>query len=282
MAGDFNGLTSLTPSEIDHLFFTIESSLQMRRRYQFYIWAQSRLFTLIPHDMLICAHYDYVRKCMSYDSFSMFPIPRGIIEGSIDPVNGLMPKLLEVWLATQGTPCTINLDHLVEGESAELAADLREAGISEVLTHGMMSSHEENVVETFFIFSRVFNNLIPAQIKRELSPITARHSFMLEMLLPHLHATYTRTLQSQERTRERPAAAPAPGLVAVTEREREILGWVREGMSNQAIGALLDISPLTVKNHIQKILRKLKATNRAQAVSKALSLRLITQTSDAS
>jgi transcriptional regulator EpsA len=231
--------------------------------------------------MLICAHYDYIRKCMCYDSFSMFPIPRVVLAASVDPLNGLMPKLLDAWVSTQGTPCAINLDTLSEGENPELAADLREAGISEVLTHGTMSSHTENVVETFFIFSRVFNNLIPAQIKRELSPITARHSFMLEMLLPHLHSTYKRTLQSQDRVRERPPTVPMPVMVAVTEREREILGWVREGMSNQAIGALLEISPLTVKNHIQKILRKLKATNRAQAVSKALSLRLITQSSDA-
>ena len=38
------------------------------------------------------------------------------------------------------------------------------------------------------------------------------------------------------------------------------------------------ISPLTVKNHVQKILRKLGASNRAQAVSKAISLGLIANT----
>jgi transcriptional regulator EpsA len=276
MAGDFEALTSLTPSEIDHLFFTIESSLQMRRRYQFYIWAQSRLFTLIPHDVLICAHYDYARKCMCYDNFSMFPVPREILDRSIDPLNGVVPKLVESWASMQGTPCAINVSSTSKDTSA-LAAELNDACISEVLAHGMMSSHEENVVETFFIFSRLPEEFIPAQIKRDLSPITARHSFILEMLMPYLHATYMRTLLSHDRAGERPPAAPAPQLVAVTDRELEILGWVREGKSNQEIGVLLEISPLTVKNHIQKILRKLKATNRAQAVSKALSLRLITQ-----
>ena len=44
------------------------------------------------------------------------------------------------------------------------------------------------------------------------------------------------------------------------------------------IGEVLSISPLTVKNHVQKILRKLGASNRAQAVSKALSLGLIDNT----
>jgi len=281
MAGDFDGLTSLTPSEIDHLFFTIESSLQMRRRYQFHIWAQSRLFTLIPHDVLICAHYDYLRKCMCYDNFSMFPIPRELLEKSFNPVNGLTPKLLESWSGMDGSPYAINIDNLVSGDDQELAADLRKACISEVLAHGVMSSHGESVVETFFIFSRLFGNLVPAQIKRDHVPITARHSFMLEMLLPHLNAAYIRTLLSNERSRERPPTPAAPEQVTVTDRELEILGWVREGMSNQEIGVQLKISPLTVKNHIQKILRKLKAANRAQAVSKALSLHLINQTGSA-
>jgi DNA-binding CsgD family transcriptional regulator len=38
---------------------------------------------------------------------------------------------------------------------------------------------------------------------------------------------------------------------------------------------ILTISPLTVKNHVQKILRRLNVLNRAQAVGKALSLRIL-------
>ena len=58
---------SLTPSEIEQLFFTIESSLQIHRRYQFYVWAQSLLYALIPHDVLTCAHHDPGRKGMQFD-----------------------------------------------------------------------------------------------------------------------------------------------------------------------------------------------------------------------
>ena len=38
---------------------------------------------------------------------------------------------------------------------------------------------------------------------------------------------------------------------------------------------ILGISPLTVKNHVQKILRRLDVLNRAQAVGKALALRIL-------
>ena len=73
-----------------------------------------------------------------------------------------------------------------------------------------------------------------------------------------------------------PAPAPAPTTARpatpITLREREILMWVRDGLSNHAIGAKLGISALTVKNHVQKILRKLGASNRAQAVAIAMSI----------
>ncbi|MFH1870758.1 MAG: LuxR C-terminal-related transcriptional regulator, partial [Pseudomonadota bacterium] len=44
---------------------------------------------------------------------------------------------------------------------------------------------------------------------------------------------------------------------------------------NHEIGAALGISPLTVKNHVQKIYRKLNVQNRAHAVSRGISLRLL-------
>ena len=58
----------------------------------------------------------------------------------------------------------------------------------------------------------------------------------------------------------------------LTRREHEILGWIYHGKTNIEIGMILRISPLTVKNHVQKILRKLNVVNRTQAVGKALGL----------
>ena len=50
---------------------------------------------------------------------------------------------------------------------------------------------------------------------------------------------------------------------------------VRDGKTNQQIAENLELSPHTVKNHIQHILRKLKVGNRAEAVGKAVKSRLI-------
>jgi NarL family two-component system response regulator LiaR len=62
---------------------------------------------------------------------------------------------------------------------------------------------------------------------------------------------------------------PSPGH-DLTEREREVLTLLVEGLSNQEIGDRLVISHSTVKNHVSNILSKLNAANRAEAVALAL------------
>jgi transcriptional regulator EpsA len=49
-------------------------------------------------------------------------------------------------------------------------------------------------------------------------------------------------------------------------REREIMYWVSVGKTNPEIGQILNISSSTVRNHLQRIFRKLGVINRAQAV----------------
>jgi len=62
------------------------------------------------------------------------------------------------------------------------------------------------------------------------------------------------------------AVQPAAPSVALTDREREVLQWIAKGASNQKIGENLHISEGTVRAHVHAILRKLGASDRAQAV----------------
>jgi len=62
-------------------------------------------------------------------------------------------------------------------------------------------------------------------------------------------------------------ALRTPRYARVTEREREILVLVAEGLSNKAIAERLSITERTVKFHVGEILSRLGAGNRAQAVA---------------
>ena len=57
--------------------------------------------------------------------------------------------------------------------------------------------------------------------------------------------------------------------VPLTGREKEVLCHLAEGMSTKAIGERLYISPITVKNHVQSILKKLQVHSRVEAVALA-------------
>lgn len=58
-----------------------------------------------------------------------------------------------------------------------------------------------------------------------------------------------------------------PRRLRVTEREREILALLAQGLANKAIATRLDITERTVKFHVGELLDRLGATNRAQAVA---------------
>jgi DNA-binding NarL/FixJ family response regulator len=61
-------------------------------------------------------------------------------------------------------------------------------------------------------------------------------------------------------------ARPGSGLDRLTEREREVLAIVAQGLSNEEIAARLYLSPLTTKTHVSHIMTKLAARDRAQLV----------------
>ena len=56
----------------------------------------------------------------------------------------------------------------------------------------------------------------------------------------------------------------------LTPREREVLAWVARGKSASEIGEILHITKRTVDEHVQTAVRKLGATNRANAVAIAI------------
>lgn len=71
------------------------------------------------------------------------------------------------------------------------------------------------------------------------------------------------------------AALPEEPAAALTPREVEVLAALAEGLGNKAVARRLDISPHTVKFHIEFVFRKLGAGTRAEAVAKGLRRQIV-------
>jgi LuxR family transcriptional regulator, regulator of acetate metabolism len=74
------------------------------------------------------------------------------------------------------------------------------------------------------------------------------------------------------KTVEPAAASDSEAETPLTAREREVMELVSTGSTNSEIATALVISESTVKSHVKHILRKLGAANRAEAVSRHLSM----------
>ena len=97
--------------------------------------------------------------------------------------------------------------------------------------------------------------------------------YKIEFITPFLCTAYHRSrLDTVPPPTERSVSSNSHLLTA---RQAEILRWVQQGKSNAEIGDILNISSLTVKNHVQRILRRLNVQNRAQAAAKGLSMNIV-------
>jgi DNA-binding NarL/FixJ family response regulator len=62
----------------------------------------------------------------------------------------------------------------------------------------------------------------------------------------------------------------------LTDREREVVGLVAEGLSNDEIAGELFVSPATARTHVSRAMIKLNARDRAQLVVFAYQAGLVT------
>ncbi|WP_173076665.1 response regulator transcription factor [Phytohabitans rumicis] len=81
-----------------------------------------------------------------------------------------------------------------------------------------------------------------------------------------LSPSVTRRVVREFATRPSRVAKPHPQLDTLTEREREIVGLVGEGLSNDEIAERLVVSPATARTHVSRAMIKLSARDRAQLV----------------
>lgn len=100
--------------------------------------------------------------------------------------------------------------------------------------------------------------------------------FILPNLLARVEAVLRRSKWQQEaQPKQEKTLNKDVSIDALTSKEKEVLALVAQGASNQEIADKLFVRDVTVKTHLNSIFKKLKVTNRTQAVLLAMQMNLI-------
>ena len=126
------------------------------------------------------------------------------------------------------------------------------------------------VLTTFDLDEHVFGALSAGAsgfLLKDASPEEIVHAVRVVAAGDSLLAPAVTTRLVREFAARPVSGRPRPGaLDGLTEREREVLMLVAQGLSNPEIAGRLVVSPLTVKTHVSRILTKLGLRDRTQLV----------------
>jgi transcriptional regulator EpsA len=245
--------------QIESIVLNLDAALRVHARAHFFSWTQGLLQSLLRHELLICALCLGKPPAFRADAFSMtVPEPTAFSDAFLRD-TAVMPALLKAWEERRYQPVTIDVSATPLGSGA-FSRELERLGATQLLVHGVHDADGRAL--TLFAFACRPGAAGP------------RQAYLVQLLAPSMHAAWVRTQLQRRAESGGPGERPGGGSI-LTVRELDILKWIYLGKSNYEIGAILKISPLTVKNHVQKILRKLNVVNRTQAIGKSLELRLL-------
>ena len=248
--------------EEEYLLRAWESALHIRTLKQFFLWASGEMQALLPHAILTCIHFDeqdVVRRIECLHNNSHTPATMSALN---HPVEGHAVRLARHNRVNHNLPLILDQHatatrHVV----ADLYSELQRLKLDNALAIGTEAL--SGGASFFALFSLTEGP-------------TERHVHCLNLLLPCLHLAFQRVLSLEgERSQTSISAGTSGPQESLTERESEILFWITKGKNKDEISMILKISPVTVKNHIHRIYKKLKVHNRVQAVLRCHSLRLL-------
>ena len=262
-------LSNLSIAERARCFDVLTEVAHIRTQLDLVNWLRGGVQYFMPHDILVAAWGDFQRGAIGHDIVS--PL-RGVRTAQADR-SALVSRLQELfasWSAVNKQPYVVPAERLngVLGLAPQQDPLPSTApAMHSAMVHGLRDLRGEQ-------------DCLYVVLSREAIAEKAGAAAMTA-LLPHIDLAM-RQAALPPRTTTQGSACIVPAQITIsrhgpdqampdngmTGRELQIMQWVEMGKTNQEIGTILDISAFTVKNHLQRIFKKLDVYNRAQAVSR--------------
>ena len=242
----------LSAPDREHYLKVAHEATRVESHLQLYSWLQGDFQHFVRHEALLAFVGDFDSAELSYDFVSPHESLRtqNCLRCERLPVSR---ELFSFWrengrkmLGFSGPVSKLVDPHC----NCDVAEALLPMGAA--LVHGLRDARGGD--DALYLFCRSGEGFTP------------RERAMLELLLPQIDFACRRVVALEGHHATVVDALPAGPVMS--ERELEVMKWVQAGKTNSEIGEILAISPFTVKNHLQRIFRKMDVLNRAQAVAK--------------
>ncbi|MDR7305612.1 XrtB/PEP-CTERM-associated transcriptional regulator EpsA [Rhodoferax saidenbachensis] len=253
-------LPSLSTEDLHHYHRVVTHSVEVRSHFDVLIWLQGDMQRYLPHDILIAAWGDFSSGAVQHDVISAMAGVRSHVSHA-PAITPLLVTLFNRWAEFGNKPFSLNA-----GESGFL---LNDSGLKSALG-GALQKMRSATVHGIRDERGSHDCLYVAFSVKDIFTEVERGA--MSMVLPYIDTALRQVEHLPHQAQLQSQASAKNGLLSIehdlTDREAEILKWVALGKTNPEIGSILEISTFTVKNHMQRVFKKLDVSNRAQAVGK--------------
>lgn len=248
----------LTAEENKRILQIVESIAKITSHYELFLLLQNDVQFFIPHKILIAAWGDFQGSKPTLDVISAI---EGVRTGELNGcgVEQLLQDVFTRWVAGGRRPMLLNdaAAEPITKSACKCALHSSMQQMRSVMVHGIRNERDG--------LDSVYLTLNPVSLANRQN--LERLFFVVDSILTQIDVGFGKV-----------AALNFAGVTAdqhvllttgnLSPREQEIVRWITKGKTNAEIAAALGISSFTVKNHTQRIFRKLNVKNRTEAVTR--------------
>jgi transcriptional regulator EpsA len=253
---------ALEPDLSQKILAIIMASYAIENHQDFYAWLQNSVAEVLPHNMLLACWgaFDNEQKShLKYDlTSSLSNVNTQALYNAPEKIDGFMNLLHKLWIQNASRWFVINdldgftKEHGFISNCFKTCFPKAFSHLNSTLIYGINDIRgSNNCLYVFFSEEKTFK---------------VQNSIM-GLLMPHIDSTIRR-IQHLEQAQTDSANEYLNSIARLSQRELEIVNWVRLGKTNTEVANLLFISQNTVKTHLKNIFEKLGVTKRAEAIGK--------------
>lgn len=236
---------------VDHVVVSIlDSCCMVKNLDEYKSLIRNKVSLVLPHTMAFSGLVDLWKLTVA--DYVNIGFPADYMKAAIAESGALKSPLIRCW-KKKYQPFYVNDIHVMSAVDPAWVTAAEQTNVNNLVVHGLVDLSGK--FTSYFSFAN--------------APVawTHNHCRIMQLILPGLHVALQRVLSNQ--TKQRIEA------VSLTKREIDIIRLLQNGRTNKQIAVTLGISENTVRNHMHNAFEKLNVKNRAQAIAKAASHKLI-------